>query len=242
VKEFNLQDWGFTRESKLVILTGAGISAESGIQTFRDSDGLWNNHSIEDVCTPGGYTRNRQLVLDFYNARREQLKEVDPNPAHVAIATLQQHLGNRCFLVTQNVDNLHERGGSTHVVHMHGQLDRLRCNGEHQHDFEFIESQSLDTKCPVCEAICRPHIVWFEEMPFHMEEITDRVKKCTHFVYIGTSSQVYPAAGLKSIARRHGAKVLCINLEIEKDYDTNYYLKGYAGIEVPKFVESIIGG
>lgn len=242
MKEFNLHDWGFTNESKLVILTGAGISAESGISTFRDSNGLWNNHSIEDVCTPGGYGRNPQLVLDFYNARRKQLREVSANSAHIAIAKLQEHLGDRCFLVTQNVDNLHEQGGSKQVLHMHGELNRLRCHGDDEHDFEFTGHQSLDTTCPVCGAKCRPHIVWFGEMPFDMNYIQDKVESCTHFIYIGTSSQVYPAAGFKSIARRHGAKVLCINLDVEVDYDTNYYIKGYAGIEVPKFVESLIGG
>ncbi len=242
MKEFNLQDWGFTTESKLVILTGAGISAESGISTFRDANGLWNNHSIEDVCTPGGYRRNPQLVLDFYNGRRAQLKEVDANPAHIAIAKLQEHLGDRCFLVTQNVDNLHERGGSKQVLNMHGQLNRLRCHRKDAHDFEYTEPQTLDTKCPVCESKCRPHIVWFGEMPFNMSEIDERLEQCTHFIYIGTSSEVYPAAGYKQFVKRHGAKVLCINLEIDIDYITDFYIKGYAGVEVPKFVESMIGG
>lgn len=242
MKEFNKEEWSFDENSKLVILTGAGISAESGIQTFRDSDGMWENHSVDEVATPEGYLRNPQLVREFYNARREQLKEVMPNSAHIAIANLQKYLGDRCFLVTQNVDNLHELGGSPQVVHMHGELTKLRCHGEEEHVFDFTGSQLVDTVCPECSASCRPHIVWFGEMPFDMPLIEQKVKECTHFIYIGTSSQVYPAAGYKSIAKRRGAKVLCINLDIEADYDTDFYIKGYAGKEVPVFVDAMTKG
>lgn len=236
MKEFNKEEWGFDENSKLVILTGAGISAESGIQTFRDSDGMWENHSVDEVATPQGFSRNPKLVIDFYNARRAQLKEVDPNPAHVAIAELQKHLGDRCFLITQNVDNLHERGGSTQVSHMHGELTMLRCQ-VCGHPFMYTDDQSDDTQCPACGNACRPHIVWFGEMPFEMELLNEKVRECTHFVYIGTSSQVYPAAGFKYDAKRNGAKILGINLEFdEHSYDTDFYIKGYAGKEVPEFV------
>lgn len=241
MKEFNIDEWGFDENSKLVILTGAGISAESGIDTFRDIDGLWENHSIDDVATPEGFERNPELVVKFYNERRAQLKTVEPNSAHVALAKLQEHLGDRCFLITQNVDDLHSRGGSKQVNHMHGELNKLRCN-VCEYSFEYTEEQSSETQCPACESSCRPHVVWFGEMPFDMNLLNDKVEECTHFVYIGTSSIVYPAAGFKIIAKEKGAKVLCINLEVEVDTNTDFYLKGYAGNEVPKFVDQMVGG
>ena len=163
----------WTKETKVVILTGAGISAESGIRTFRASDGLWEEHRIEDVATPMGWERNPQLVWDFYQARRNQLFEVEPNPGHTALTTLEDHLDDM-LLVTQNVDNLHERAGSKNLIHIHGELEKLRCEECH-HVEVMMEPQDLGTSfvsCPVCtNTMMRPHIVWFHEMPMQMAEI-----------------------------------------------------------------------
>jgi NAD-dependent deacetylase len=221
-----------------VVLTGAGISAESGIRTFRDSGGLWESHQIEDVATPEGFDRNPNMVIEFYNQRRQQLKDAQPNEAHLALASLEERLGNRMLVVTQNVDDLHDRAGSKNLIHMHGELKKLRCLRDESHVIPFETSQDVQTRCPYCHAEMRPHIVWFGEVPFQMEEIQQALLGCTHFVYIGTSSQVYPAAGFRHVAKHVGAKVLCINLEVEHDHSTDYYLEGTATSQMPIFLEA----
>lgn len=224
----------------IVILTGAGISAESGLLTFRDNDGLWCNHRIEDVATPEAFQRNPKLVHEFYNLRRAQLAEVKPNAAHLALAELAKH--RKVTLVTQNVDDLHERAGS-HPIHMHGELKKVRCDVcEGVQHWEEILGQ--ETACPACErkGAMRPHIVWFGEMPLYMEAIYQRLRECDLFISIGTSGNVYPAAGFVQEVRSIGrAKTVELNLEPSQGnslfHDKIY---GKATEIVPRFVEQLI--
>lgn len=178
---------------KLVVLTGAGISAESGIQTFRDADGLWEGHDIMEVATPEGFAKNPELVLDFYNQRRKQLHEVQPNAAHIALAELEQ-----CYdvtIITQNVDDLHERAGSTKVMHLHGELFKVRSVLDEQEILDWKKDLTLEDKSS-SGAPLRPHIVWFGEAVPMMEQAIDATIKADYFMIVGTSMQVYPAAGL----------------------------------------------
>lgn len=193
-----------TRRFKpLVILTGAGISAESGIKTFRDSNGLWENHRIEDVASPEGFARDPELVQNFYNLRRKQLHDssVHPNAAHLALAELERSWEGPFLLVTQNVDNLHERAGSKKMVHMHGELLKVRC-GSCEEVHEWQEDLASTHTCSACKksGFLRPHIVWFGEMPLYMDAIYQALEECEIFVSIGTSGNVYPAAGFASMA------------------------------------------
>ncbi|WP_036130465.1 SIR2 family NAD-dependent protein deacylase [Marinobacter nitratireducens] len=178
----------------IVVLTGAGISAESGLSTFRDNGGLWEQHSVYDVATPEAFARNQELVLRFYNERRRQLQEAEPNPAHRLLASLEERF--RVTVVTQNVDNLHERGGSSNVIHLHGELTKARSSGypDLVYDIGYRDINPGDT----CErgAQLRPHIVWFgEEVPM-LAAAADVVSTADHLLIVGTSLQVYPAAGL----------------------------------------------
>lgn len=198
--------------SNLVILTGAGVSAESGVPTFRDSNGLWEGHRIEEVATPEGFRANPALVHQFYNLRRAALKTVQPNAAHQALARLEQSWQGGFLLVTQNVDDLHERGGTERLVHMHGELRRVRCERCGAiHSWE--ADTGTDTACPACGRTggIRPHIVWFGEMPFEMDRIFAALESADLFVSIGTSGVVYPAAGFVSTARAAGARCVEIN-------------------------------
>jgi NAD-dependent deacetylase len=231
---------------KIVILTGAGISAESGVRTFRDQDGLWEEHKIEDVATPEGYGRDPDLVDRFYNARRQQLQSesVAPNAAHLALARLEQAFEGELLLVTQNVDDLHERAGSQNLVHMHGELIKSRCPRTH---LTFILHQSLGTgnlcTCCIPARRLRPHIVWFGEMPLEMNKITAALQECDLFIAIGTSGTVYPAAGFVDIARHHGAETVEINLlPAEPHCQFHLYLQGKAGKRVPDLVDNILAG
>ncbi len=197
----------------IVILTGAGISAESGVRTFRDQGGLWEDHRIEDVATPEGFARDPGLVQRFYNARRAQLREVAPNPAHAALARLEAEWPGEVLVVTQNVDDLHERAGSRRLIHMHGELRKARCLacGRVQAWEEDLGAASV---CPDCgrPGRLRPHIVWFGEMPLEMDRIFDALARCRLFVAIGTSGNVYPAAGFVDAAHP-AAHTLELNLE-----------------------------
>lgn len=179
----------------IVVLTGAGISAESGLRTFRASDGLWEEHRIEDVATPEAFRRNPDLVQRFYNERRRQLRQVEPNAAHRALAALQQVWPGGVLLVTQNVDDLHDRAGSQNLIHMHGELRKVRCLGCGL-VAQWDEDVRPDSRCLGCgQPRLRPHIVWFGEMPFELERIGGALSACGLFVAIGTSGHVYPAAG-----------------------------------------------
>jgi len=201
----------------VVVLSGAGISAESGLGTFRDVDGIWTKYPLEDLATPEGFARNPDFVHGFYNDRRAQLKAAEPNAAHLALARLEAAMlasGRRFTLVTQNVDNLHEKAGSQNVLHMHGELLKIRCEACGS-VVRWPGDISVATVCPTCEAVglMRPHVVWFGEMPLHMDEIEADLARADLFVSIGTSGNVYPAAGFVQMARRAGARTLELNLE-----------------------------
>lgn len=228
----------------IVVLTGAGISAESGIQTFRASDGLWENHKIEDVATPEGFIANPQLVIDFYNARREKLLQpgIEHNAAHNALGRLEAELDGKVTVITQNIDNLHERGGSKNIIHMHGELLKARCSESGQ-VVEQLGPMQVNEMCHCCQipAVMRPHIVWFGEMPLRMGDIYQAVEDADLFISIGTSGVVYPAAGLVHDARLHGAHTIEVNLEpsaVESEFAEKRY--GKASVEVPQLVEEIL--
>ena len=222
---------------KIVVLTGAGISAESGIKTFRDADGLWENEPVQLVATPEGFESNPKRVIKFYDERRNSLKSAEPNAAHYAIAELEDKLGDDFLLITQNVDDLHQRAGSKRIISMHGELLKVRCLGQQEHIMRCTESQP--EKCPECGAKMRPHIVWFGEIPFEMDRIQKALAKCNLFAYIGTSGVVYPAAGFKQIAKQFGARVACLNLESVDGGYTDEFIQGKATDIVPKWVKTI---
>jgi NAD-dependent deacetylase len=202
-----------TNIRNIVILTGAGISAESGIDTFRGAGGLWENHRVEDVATPEAFERDPELVLRFYDMRREAIQQKQPNAAHEALARLDREWDGGLLIVTQNVDDLHERGGATRVLHMHGEhLNAwcLACDERSPWTGTLMERPP----CPQCgQSALRPDVVWFGEMPYRMDEIYGALREADLFVSIGTSGAVYPAAGLVRNARDLGAQTLELNLE-----------------------------
>ncbi|MEZ0577237.1 NAD-dependent deacylase [Nocardioides sp. MH1] len=226
---------------KIVVLTGAGISAESGVATFRDADGLWENHRIDDVATPEGFAADPELVQRFYDARRAALATVAPNPAHVALADLEKVLGEDLLLVTQNIDDLHERGGSRRVLHMHGQLLSALCVDCHRRS-PWVGPLLGTAECPHCGyGVLRPDVVWFGEMPYFMDEIFEALTTCDLFVSIGTSGAVYPAAGFVQQARAFGARTLELNLEPSDG--THFFHEarhGRAGELVPAWVDELV--
>lgn len=231
---------------RVVVLTGAGISAESGIRTFRAADGLWEEHRVEDVATPEGFALNPQLVQSFYNARRRQLQsaEIAPNAAHLALARLEEALGDRFLLVTQNIDNLHERAGNKNVIHMHGELLKVRCAWSGQ-VLEWTGDVTPDDKCHCCQfpSALRPHVVWFGEMPLGMDEIYSALAMADVFIAIGTSGHVYPAAGFVHEAKLQGAHTVELNLEpsqVGSEFEEKQY--GLASEVVPAFVEKLLKG
>jgi NAD-dependent deacetylase len=229
---------------RIVVLTGAGVSAESGLATFRDPDGLWENHDPMTLATPEAFQRDPELVYRFYNARRRQLQAVEPNVAHRAIARLQRTFPGEVFLVTQNVDDLHERGGSGQVCHMHGELRSMLCGACRQ---RLLAAEAFDatTLCPGCGAggSLRPDVVWFGEMPYHMDVIETQLADCDLFVAVGTSGVVYPAAGFVQQARLHGASTVEINREISEVTGLfDLQRRGPATVEVAGMVEELLGG
>jgi NAD-dependent deacetylase len=229
--------------SKIVILTGAGISAESGLGTFRDEGGLWAQHRIEDVATPEGFARNPQLVVDFYNARRAQAAEAVPNPAHEALARLARDHKGQVTLVTQNVDDLHEKGGSPEVIHMHGALNSALC-GQCEHRWSAPLEMHVGEACPRCAApAARPDIVWFGEIPYAMHVIEERLAEADVFAAIGTSGNVYPAAGFVQMAAHIGAHTVELNLDPSETVslfaETRF---GKASETVPAWVDDILNG
>lgn len=225
----------------IVILTGAGVSAESGVPTFRGPDGLWEGHRVEDVATPEAFERDPVLVQRFYDARRAALARVEPNAAHHALARLDAEWPGDYLLVTQNVDDLHERGGSKRLLHMHGELKRALCTGCGAAP-AWHGDLSGDPPCPRCGAQkLRPDIVWFGEMPYHMDAIDTAIAACDLFVSIGTSGAVYPAAGFVDLARRAGARTLELNLDPSAGtplFDEARH--GRAGALVPAFVDKLL--
>ena len=226
----------------IVILTGAGISSESGIKTFRASDGLWEEHAIEDVASPEGFARDPVLVQRFYNQRRQQLlsDEVQANPAHFALAEFEKKFDGDFLLVTQNIDDLHERGDSQNIIHMHGELLKAHCSYS-QKVFDQRSDLSVDDICPCCDTKgrLRPHIVWFGEMPLGMEEISLALRSCDLFISIGTSGNVYPAAGFVQEANHYAAHTVEVNLEpTQQQSQFKEQIYGKAGEVLPEYVKS----
>lgn len=229
----------------VLVLTGAGISADSGVRTFRDAGGLWEGHRVEDVATPDGWERDPRLVWRFYQERRAQLRTVEPNFAHRALASFALALdgaGHDFTLVTQNVDDLHDRAGSD-VLHMHGELVRLRCE---RCETVVEDRVHLDPgRFVPCEACAhprlRPHIVWFGEMPFHTAEIERALRRCTHFLAIGTSGKVWPAAGMLQQARAAGAVTWVQALDAPDNLAAgDRYRQGRAADVVPAMLAELL--
>jgi NAD-dependent deacetylase len=203
----------FKESDFVVVLTGAGISAESGIKTFRDNDGLWENHRVEDVATPEAFVKNPKLVWKFYKQRFEHLSEVEPNPGHYALVELERYLGENFVLITQNVDGLHRRAGSKHVFEMHGKLDECFCiNCGNRYLMSEIDLSKDIPRCAACSSYLRPDIIWFGEMPYFLPEIDQALRRADYFITIGTSGVVYPAAQFLMNAKMYGVQTIGINL------------------------------
>ncbi|MCM2249044.1 MAG: NAD-dependent protein deacylase [Geothrix sp.] len=230
------------RDASIVILTGAGISAESGLRTFRDANGLWENHRVEDVATPEAFHRNPALVYRFYNERRRSLPAAQPNAAHHALARLERAWPGDVLLVTQNVDDLHDRAGSVNLLHMHGELLKGRCLACRT-VLDWPGDLDADSRCPACRrGQVRPHIVWFGEMPLEMDRIYRALERCALFAAIGTSGHVYPAAGFVEAAAP-GARTVELNLEPSLVADAfQEHRSGPATALVPAFVAEVLGG
>ncbi len=243
------------QEARLLVLTGAGVSAESGLATFRDSNGLWEQHRVEDVASPEGFLRDPDLVWKFYSLRRQQAKTVEPNAGHLALADAEQRLGDRFLLVTQNVDGLHQRAGSGRVIEIHGSLFRTKCwacDLEPFHDEASYLGRALPT-CDDCEAkggkaLLRPDIVWFGEMldPGHLRAIDafmrrDRDRPLV-FLAIGTSGAVWPAAGLVNLAREAGGTTILVNAEAaENTARFHRFLQGKSAEILPALLGADLG-
>jgi len=225
----------------IVILTGAGISAESGLATFRDKDGLWEGHRVEEVATPEAFRRDPEFVHRFYNFRRMALAAAEPNAAHLALARLCREHPGPVAIITQNVDDLHERAGCTDVIHMHGELRKALCNHCGAVSQWFGDLGVRDS-CPTCgETALRPDIVWFGEIPHHLERIAGLLAQARIFAAIGTSGAVHPAAGFASSAAAHGARTIEINTTstlISGVFEQ--HRTGPAGIEVPRWVDGLL--
>jgi NAD-dependent deacetylase len=228
--------------NSIVVLTGAGISAESGIRTFRAADGLWEDHRVEDVATPEAFIKDPNLVHSFYNARRQQLiSGIKANPAHLALAQFEQKFSGNFSVITQNIDNLHELAGSKKLIHMHGELLKSRCKKTGV-AFTTRNDTAITDNCPCCDqpSNVRPHIVWFGEMPLFMDEIGSLLSDCDLFVAIGTSGNVYPAAGFYQMAKSAGAHTVEINLENTSASSCfNEQHMGLASEQVPLFLNSL---
>ena len=228
------------------MLTGAGVSADSGVATFRGAGGLWEGRPVEDVATPEAWARDPEGVWRFYQLRRSALRSAEPNAAHRALARLEVEIarrGGRCTLVTQNVDDLHERGGSA-PIHMHGELGVLRCEacGSRGRDLENLDPGAF-VPCSACgfERL-RPDVVWFGEIPYHLDAIEAALVSCTHFVAVGTSGVVYPAAGFLDAARRVGAHTVVNGLdEPENLAPGDRFLPGRAAEVIPRLVDELLG-
>jgi NAD-dependent deacetylase len=230
----------------IVVLTGAGVSAESGVPTFRGPDGLWEGHRVEDVATPEAFARDPVMVQRFYNMRRRDLlsEHIRPNPGHLALAELEQACTGSFLLITQNVDNLHERGGSQNLLHMHGELLVCICQvcGHH---FRVVDDIAVDDACGRCGHTggLRPDIVWFGEMPKYMDMIHHALAECDLLLSAGTSGNVYPAAGFAQIARQAGASLVEVNLQdtgISGQFHRHY--QGPSGDVLPELVSCLKAG
>jgi NAD-dependent deacetylase len=233
--------------ARVFVLTGAGVSAESGIATFRDANGLWENHRVEDVASPEGFEADPELVWRFYAARRAQALTVKPNAAHVALAEFERRLGERFFLCTQNVDALHEAAGSKRLVHMHGELMKTRCSDPRCERAPFPDTRHTFRSLPRCEcgSLERPHIVWFGEIPFEMPLIQHELSRCDVFITVGSSGVVYPAAGfVREVHRRRASGEICESIYVGLERPDNAagfdrVVLGKAGEVLPPLLESL---
>lgn len=231
------------RAQRVAVLTGAGVSAESGVPTFRGGTGLWENHAIEDVATPEGFARDPALVWRFYNARRAQLWSVRPNPGHEALAAMEKRWGSELFTVcTQNIDGLHQAAGSVNVLELHGSLARVRCTGCERREARVGETLDDLPRCAGCGAMLRPDIIWFNEMlpdrPWRAS--VDAAEACDCFLVVGTSAVVYPAAGLADMARRAGATIVEVNLEASAvSARVSVSLLGMSGLILPELLRRL---
>ena len=232
------------RCERIMILTGAGISRESGLDTFRDAGGIWATVDLEEVATPQAFDRDPRKVHAFYNARRRALRNpnVTPNAAHRALTRLERNWAGQLLVVTQNIDDLHERAGTRQLIHMHGELLKARCEGCDK-IMEWPDDLGIDSICPGCwqSGGLRPHVVWFGEMPLDIERTHEAVESCDLFVAIGTSGVVYPAAGFVEEARRAGAHTIELNLE-PSDGHSRFAERCYGPATeiVPTFVDDLL--
>lgn len=229
--------------NNIIILTGAGLSAESGLDTFRDKDGIWSKYDLNDVATPEGFAKNPALVHRFYNKRRSELLGAKPNAAHHALAKLESEHAGTVLTVTQNIDHLHEAAGSKNVIHMHGELLKIFCIRCDAH-FDWRDDLSTDTQCQNCGATgsLRPDVVWFGEVPYRMDEIISSLMDSDLFISIGTSGNVYPASGFVAGAKDAGAR--CVELNLEPSEGISYFdeaIHGPATEIVPRFVDELVG-
>ena len=234
-------------QDRVFVLTGAGVSAESGLPTFRGADGLWRGHRVEEVATPQAFHANPEMVWQFYSERRKCHASVTPNSAHRALAGLERTLGDRLFLCTQNVDSLHEQAGSQRVTHMHGRLMQTRCSREtcrtppFDDERQYLSRAEIPT-CPKCGALLRPHICWFGEVPFGMERIFEELRMCTLLLTIGSSGVVEPAASFVRMARLHHARAIYIGPE--EPANRRFFdevVLGKAGEVLPALVKTLSG-
>jgi NAD-dependent deacetylase len=225
-------------DDRVAVLTGAGISAESGIKTFRDSNGLWENHSVEEVATPEGFARNPELVWEFYRQRYQQMLTVKPNSGHYALKELEEYLGDNFLLITQNIDGLHSLAGSKNLLEMHGTIRQAfcaKCRTIYPTD-EVIGEKGIP-HCEKCSALLRPDVVWFGEMPYHMEEIINFLQNLDYFITVGTSGVVYPAAQFLITAKYSGSTTIGINLETPDNYRfIDEFHQGLSGKILPDLV------
>ncbi len=239
-----LKTISITPDMSIAILTGAGISAESGLETFRGGGGLWCGQRVEDVATPQAFLNNPKIVHDFYNMRRNGLRaiEIKPNPAHIALAELEQNHKGDVLIITQNIDNLHERGGTQNILHMHGEALKafcISCN----YKTDCKNDLSIESICDKCSSAgtMRPDIVWFGEMPYHMDKIEKALSNCDLFLSIGTSGHVYPAAGFVNLAGYSGAHTVELNLEPSNVASAfNEQIYGPASKTVPEIIQKIL--
>lgn len=226
---------------RILVLTGAGISAESGIRTFRDSDGLWEDHAIEDVATPEGFTKDPALVWSFYRERYNQAKAALPNAGHLALADLEARISSRFNLITQNVDGLHSIAGNKKVFEMHGSLYRAICTVcKTSVSMQSIKPDIALPLCPKCNSLLRPDVVWFHEVPYFISKIETLLKCCDLFLIVGTSGTVYPAAGFVMTAKYFGARTVAINMEAPKNLSVfDEFYQGNAATILPNLLSEI---
>jgi len=234
----------FSNDDKIVVLTGAGISAESGIQTFRGAGGLWGNYRVEEVATPEAFARKPTFVWKFYKERLQQLEKAKPNPGHYALKKLEDFAKDNFTLVTQNIDGLHRKAGNKRILEMHGAADRCRCIKCNEYYPLSQVDLSLDIPfCKRCGGMLRPDVVWFGEVPYHLDEIAQVSREADYFIVVGTSGVVYPAAGFVQIAKYANAITICVNKEEPANLSFfDKFYKGNSGEILPKLVDEWIMG